>query len=65
MNVLQRTVLEVKIGDLPYHLEVAIGAPIPDIVQALDMMKQFALEKHKEYLDSEAAKQKQVEATQE
>ena len=43
MNVLQRTILEVKLGDRVYKLECLPDSPLSEINQSLSMMNNYVL----------------------
>jgi hypothetical protein len=54
MNVLNRTVLEVKIGDRFYSLEVAPDSPLQEVSQALATMTNYVNQKIHEVQEAQA-----------
>jgi hypothetical protein len=61
MNVLNRAVLEVKIGDRPYHMEMAQDAPLAEVGQALAMMSEFVAQKIREHQEAQQSKEEKSE----
>jgi hypothetical protein len=48
MNILNRTILEVKIGDRFYNFECAPDSPLPEINQALAAMNSYVVSRIEE-----------------
>lgn len=48
MNILQRSILEVKLGDRFYHLECAPDSPLSEVNQALVEMNSYVLSRIEE-----------------
>lgn len=48
MNILNRTILEVKIGDRFYNFECSPDSPLQEVNNALQQMNSYILERIKE-----------------
>jgi hypothetical protein len=65
MNILNRTILEVKIGDRFYNLECTPDSPLPEINQALVMMNNYIVSRMEEAKkNSEVKEESKVEELQ-
>ncbi len=61
MNILQRTILEVKIGDRFYNLECAPDAPLNEVYQAVGMINNYIISRIEEAKKIEEEKKQEPE----
>jgi len=65
MNILQRTILEVKIGERFYNFECAPDSPLGEINQALASMNNYVLSRIEEAKKAQEAEKEELKEAQE
>jgi len=61
MNILQRTILEVKMGDKFYNFECAPDSPLSEINQALVTMNTYVLSRIEEVKKAQENSEEKIE----